>query len=41
MKIATNNILRRFVPPYKAQMGLNIFFNLLSTILSLLCSGWI
>ena len=35
MKTATNNILRRFVPPYKAQMGLNIFFNLLSTILSL------
>jgi len=29
------NILRRFVPPYKAQMGLNILFNLLSTILSL------
>ena len=35
MKTATNNILRRFVPPYKTQMGLNIFFNLLSTILSL------
>lgn len=29
------HILRRFVPPYKVQMGLNIFFNLLSTILSL------
>ena len=29
------SILRRFVPPYKAQMGLNILFNLLSTILSL------
>ena len=29
------HVLRRFVPPYKAQMGLNIFFNLLSTILSL------
>ena len=29
------NILRRFVPPYKLQMGLNILFNLLSTILSL------
>ena len=28
-------ILRRFVPPYKAQVGLNILFNLLSTILSL------
>ena len=28
-------IIRRFVPPYKAQMGLNIFFNLLSTLLSL------
>ena len=28
-------LIRRFVPPYKAQMGLNIFFNLLSTILSL------
>lgn len=31
----TANILRRFVPPYRAQMGLNIFFNLLSTLLSL------
>ena len=30
-----NNILRRFVPPYKGQMALNILFNLLSTILSL------
>ena len=29
------HILHRFVPPYKAQMGLNILFNLLSTILSL------
>lgn len=29
------SVLRRFVPPYKAKMGLNIFFNLLSTILSL------
>ena len=29
------NILRRFVKPYRLQMGLNIFFNLLSTILSL------
>lgn len=28
-------ILRRFVPPYKGQMALNIFFNLLSTVLSL------
>ena len=28
-------ILRRFVPPYKGQMGLNILFNLLSTVLSL------
>ena len=28
-------LIRRFVPPYKVQMGLNIFFNLLSTILSL------
>ena len=28
-------VLRRFVPPYKAQMGLNILFNLLSTVLSL------
>jgi ABC-type multidrug transport system fused ATPase/permease subunit len=27
--------LRRFVPPYRAQLGWNIFFNLLSTILSL------
>lgn len=31
----TIRILRRFIPPYKAQMALNIFFNLLSTILSL------
>ena len=29
------NVLRRFVPPYKGAMALNIFFNLLSTILSL------
>jgi len=29
------HILRRFVPPYKGAMALNIFFNLLSTILSL------
>ena len=29
------HIFHRFVPPYKAQMGLNIFFNLLSTVLSL------
>ena len=29
------HILRRFVPPYRAQMGLNILFNLLSTLLSL------
>lgn len=29
------NIFHRFVPPYKEEMGLNIFFNLLSTILSL------
>ena len=28
-------ILRRFVPPYKGQMALNIFFNMLSTVLSL------
>ena len=28
-------LIRRFVPPYKGQMGLNIFFNLLSTVLSL------
>ena len=34
-KLYIVHILRRFVPPYKAQMGLNIFFNLLSTILSL------
>ena len=27
--------MRRFVPPYRAQLGWNIFFNLLSTILSL------
>ncbi len=29
------HILRRFVPPYKGQMALNIFFNILSTLLSL------
>lgn len=34
-RIHVNNILRRFVPPYKGQMALNILFNLLSTILSL------
>lgn len=34
-RIHVNNILRRFVPPYKGQMALNIVFNLLSTILSL------
>ena len=28
-------LIRRFVPPYKGQMLLNIFFNLLSTVLSL------
>lgn len=28
-------ILRRFIPPYKHQVVLNIFFNLISTILSL------
>lgn len=28
-------ILRRFVPPYRGQMALNILFNLLSTVLSL------
>ena len=28
-------LIRRFVPPYKVQMALNIIFNLLSTILSL------
>lgn len=28
-------LISRFVPPYKAQMGLNILFNLLSTVLSL------
>ena len=35
MKTNISNILRRFVPPYKGQMALNILFNLLSTILSL------
>ena len=35
MSVKIVNILGRFVPPYKAQMGLNIFFNLISTILSL------
>jgi len=29
------SVLRRFVPPYKGQMALNILFNLLSTVLSL------
>ena len=29
------HVFHRFVPPYKALMGLSIFFNLLSTILSL------
>ena len=29
------SLIRRFVPPYKGQMALNIFFNLLSTLLSL------
>lgn len=33
MKFIT--LIRRFVPPYKGQMALNIFFNLLSTVLSL------
>ena len=28
-------LLRRFVPPYRGQMALNIFFNLLSTVMSL------
>ncbi len=28
-------LIRRFVPPYKGEMALNIFFNLLSTVLSL------
>ena len=35
MKISVNNILRRFVPPYRGQMALNILFNLISTVLSL------
>ena len=35
MKMSANNILHRFVPPYRGQMALNILFNLLSTILSL------
>jgi ATP-binding cassette subfamily B protein/subfamily B ATP-binding cassette protein MsbA len=29
------SLIRRFVPPYKGQMALNILFNLVSTILSL------
>ena len=29
------HLIKRFVPPYKTQMALNILFNLLSTILSL------
>ena len=28
-------LLRRFIPPYRGQLALNIFFNLLSTVLSL------
>ncbi|MBR1717009.1 MAG: ABC transporter ATP-binding protein [Paludibacteraceae bacterium] len=28
-------LIKRFVPPYRVQMGLNIFFNLLSALLSL------
>jgi ABC-type multidrug transport system fused ATPase/permease subunit len=28
-------LIKRFVPPYKGQMALNILFNLLSTVLSL------
>ena len=35
MKNYIFHILRRFVPPYKGQMALNMLFNLLSTILSL------
>ena len=31
----TIQILKRFIPPYRGQMALNILFNLLSTILSL------
>ena len=33
--IKTIHILRRFIPPYRGQMALNILFNLLSTVLSL------
>ena len=32
-------LIKRFVPPYKGQMALNILFNLLSTVLSLLSHG--
>ena len=28
-------LLRRFIPPYRGQLALNILFNLLSTVLSL------
>ena len=35
MKTSANNILRRFIPPYRGLMTLNILFNLLSTVLSL------
>ena len=35
MKTSANNILRRFIPPYRGLMALNILFNLLSTVLSL------
>ena len=35
MKMSANNILHRFIPPYRGMMALNILFNLLSTVLSL------
>lgn len=34
-KLQIVTILRRFIPPYRGLMGLNILFNLLSTLLSL------
>ena len=35
MNLSANNILRRFVSPYRGLMALNILFNMLSTVLSL------
>jgi len=35
MKLDTIGILRRFIPPYKMHVAMNILFNILATILSL------